>query len=140
MSAEQHRLRFHAWLVAAGLDEETADVILMTMAPFPWHELATKAELAELRVEMRGQFENVRNEFGSVRDEMAGTRTEMRNQFGDIRTELSGTRTEMRDQFGDIRTEMAGIRTDVRTMVFALVGFMLTIILAGAATAISFAL
>lgn len=125
MSPEQHRLRFHAWLIAAGLDEETADAILSGMSPYPWHEIATKADLATLR------------------GEVTGLRTEMYDGFADIGTEMrdefANVRSEMRDGFSDIRTEMAGLRTDVRTMMFALVGFIVAVLVAGAATAVSVA-
>ena len=47
MSTHQQRLRFLAWMIEHGLDEETADAILMSMSPFDWHELATKKDLEQ---------------------------------------------------------------------------------------------
>ncbi|MEM7285733.1 MAG: hypothetical protein AAF480_05225 [Actinomycetota bacterium] len=124
----EHRLQFHAWLIEHGLDRPTADAILMTMSPFDWHELATKKDLE--RFATKADFDGIRADLDGMRAEMGGLATKVEMQ--DLRVEL---RTEMRE----MRTEMAGIRTDLRTMTLSVVGFILAVLLAGAATAISLA-
>lgn len=133
MSTHQQRLRFLEWMLDLGLDPDTADAILMTMSPFDWHELATKKDLErfptkkdldQLRAEMSA-------EFGLIRAEMA-TKTELK--------ELStGLRTEMNGGFAQLRQEMDGLRRDVRLTFFAVLGFMLSILLAAGGAAVTLA-
>ncbi len=82
------------------------------MSPYDWHELATKSDLADLRLDMD-------------------------RRFAHVDTQLNELRLDMRDQFGDVRQEMAGLRTDVRTMLLAMIGFMLTVLLTGGGLAIT---
>lgn len=110
---EPHRLRFHEWLVELGLAPDTADAILRSMPPDDWHQLATRADLDQLRTEVRG--------------EIGELRADMRSELGD-----------MRSQLGDIRSEMGGLRTDIRTVLLALVGFILTVLLAAGGIAVGF--
>ena len=142
MSTHQQRLRFLEWMLDLGLDPDTADAILMTMSPFDWHELATKrdlerfatkadlerfatkADLDELRAETRA-------EFALVRAEMA-TKTELNDLGKELRTEMNGG-------FAQLRQEMDGLRRDVRLTFFAVLGFMLSILLAAGGAAVTLA-
>ena len=45
----------------------------------------------------------------------------------------------MDDGFRDLRTEMAGMRKEMRTILLALVGFMLSVVLAAMTTGIALA-
>ena len=57
----------------------------------PWHELATKSDVADARAATKAEFGGLRAEFGGLRTE-----------FADLRTEFSG----LRGEFVDLRTEM----------------------------------
>ena len=64
-------------------------------ATFP--HLATKADLADQRAELKG--------------EIAALRTELKGEIGTLRTEMKGEitvlRTEMKDEIGGVRLELA---------------------------------
>lgn len=122
MSTHGHRLRFLEWMLDLGLDPETADAILMTMSPFDWHELATKKDLEQFATKADLEL---------VRSEMA-TKTEL----SVLSTEL---RAEMHGGFAQLRQEMDGLRRDVRLTLFAVLGFMLSIVVAASGAAVTLA-
>lgn len=138
----EHRLQFHAWLIEHGLDRPTADAILMTMSPFDWHELATKKDLERFASKadvdaIRADLDGIRTDLDGIDTKVGGIETDM----GGLATkvEMQDLRVELRTEMREMRIEMAGIRTDVRTMTLSVVGFILAVLLAGAATAISLA-
>jgi len=92
-----------------------------------------KAEIGDLRTEMRTEFATVR---GEVREGFAATRGEMREGFAAIRGEIDGKVAELR---GDMREGFATLRGDMARdrfvqlkwsfafwlgQVFAIVGFL----------------
>ena len=67
--------------------------------------LATKADVADVRVEVEGvrtEVERVRTEVEGVRTEVEGVRTEVER----VRTEVEGVRTEVER----VRTEVASVK------------------------------
>lgn len=140
MSTHDHRLRFLEWMIELGLDHETADAILRGMAPFDWHELSTKKDLEQFatktdleRFATKADFEGfaTKADLQQVRTEMA-TKADLAS-FG---TELRG---EMNSGFAQLRLEMEGIRKDVRLVLLAVLGFMLSVVLAAAGAGITLA-
>ncbi|HJQ76429.1 MAG TPA: hypothetical protein VJ948_04105, partial [Acidimicrobiia bacterium] len=79
---------------------------LLSMLPRS-DELATKADLMEVRDELRTEIGELRTE---LRTEMGELRTEMgelRTEVGGLRTEVGGLRTELGTEVAFLRQEMA---------------------------------
>jgi chromosome segregation ATPase len=70
--------------------------------------LATKAELIDLRSEMR-------TEFAGVQREMTELRSEMRTEFAGVQREMTELRSEMRTEFAGVRREMTELRSETKT-------------------------
>ena len=64
-------LRMQRRLREVGFPDEQADVITEEIAALVTGELATKADLRELRTEMRDEFAEVRGEIAEVKGEIA---------------------------------------------------------------------
>ena len=66
---------------------------------------ATKADLADLRTDLKS--------------EMVGLRTELKSEMADLKSEMAGLRTELKSEMADSRaefkSEMAGLRTDFKS-------------------------
>lgn len=82
--------------------------------------LATKADLAELRADFAELRADVRTEVAELRTEIAELRTE-------VRTEIAELRTEVRTEIAGVRTEIAGVRTDLQGQVSEIKGEVRTI-------------
>jgi hypothetical protein len=143
---ERSRLTFHAWLVHHDLDDEVASAILGVMPPFDWHEIPKKDDLAISFADVDRRFEQVDRRFEQVDkrfdqvdkrfDQVDGRLDRLEHQLEE-RTDLLVRR--MDDGFRDLRTEMAGMRKEMRTILLALVGFMLSVVLAAMTTGIALA-
>lgn len=72
----------------------------------PWHELATKTDVADARAATKAEFGGLRAEFGGLRAEFGGLRAE----FGGLRTEFA----DLRAEFGGLRAEFVDLRTEMR--------------------------
>ena len=72
---------------------------IVTMLPF----LATKADIADLRTELK--------------TEIGGLRAELKSDVADLRTELKtdigGLRAELKSDIGGLRTEVASLETRI---------------------------
>ena len=77
--------------------------------------LATREDIAEVKVEMAELRSEVRTEIAGVKTEMAELRSELRTEMAElrseVRTEIAGVKTEM----AELRTEIAELRSEVRT-------------------------
>ena len=79
-----------------------------------------RAEVAELRTEVRTDIAEVRTEIAEVRTEIAELRAEMRTEIAEVRTDIAELRAEMRTEIAEVRTEMAELRMEVRTDIAAM--------------------
>src|SRR6266446_1188688 len=86
-------------------------------------ELATKAELADLRSETKAESAALRAE----------TKTASASLRGEMQAALAGLRSETKAEFGDVRREMAELRLEIMQQptrrqsifdVFAIVGLI----------------
>ena len=68
--------------------------------------LATREDIAEVKVEMA----ELRSE---VRTEIAGVKTEMAELRSELRTEMAELRSEVRTEIAGVKTEMAELRTEI---------------------------
>jgi hypothetical protein len=65
-----------------------ADTFINLMPPFDWTDVATKADLAELRADLRADMAELR---GDLRAEMAQLGGELRADMGELRGDLQKT-------------------------------------------------
>ena len=100
------------------LGEEEAGALLNEFPAGEGDELVTKqflrAELADLRGDLRAEFGDLRAEFGDLRAE-----------FGDLRAQFGDLRGGLRAEIGDLRVEMhAGFRRQTMAMMTIVVSAM----------------
>ena len=81
-------LKFARSLKAAGADERLAEAIAEGVAGVDASELATRTDVAELRAEMADLRAEMRTEIAQVRTEMAALRTELRTDIAALRSEM----------------------------------------------------
>ena len=144
---ERHRIRFHGWLVQHDLDQEVADAILATMPPYDWHELAAKSDLAQLEQRLDVRFARIDTQFALVQGQFDSV--EARFQAFDARFQAADRRFDALDgrfdgvdhrfdaldgRFDRTDNSLAGLATEVRVMLFAVVGMIVSVLLAATAT------
>ena len=78
------------------------------------HLPATRADIENLLVVVKTDFEGLRTGFEGLRTDFEGLRTD----FGGLRTDFEGLRTD----FGELRTEFGVLRTDVKNEIETQVG------------------
>lgn len=88
------------------------------MPPFDWHEIPKKADIDR-------RFSQIDARFSQVDARL------------DAQTDVICRR--MDEGFRDLRVEMAGMRKEMRTILLALVGFMLSVVLGVMTTGIALA-
>jgi ribosomal protein L29 len=92
--------------------------------------LATKAELIDLRSEMRTEFAGVQREMTELRSEMrtefAGVRREMTELRSETKTEIADLRTELKSEIAELRVEILQRPTRRQAVfdIFAIVGLI----------------
>ncbi len=112
--SQQHRTSIHDGLSPI----VGADAVEALLSEFPATELdrpATegfvRAEIADLRGEVRTEFANVRGEItvlrGEMRTEFANVRGEIADLRGEMRTEFAAVRGELHDEIQGLRAEFA---------------------------------
>jgi predicted nucleic acid-binding Zn-ribbon protein len=90
---------------------EQAEALAEALAEASQGDLATKADIAELRAEI-----------AEVRTEIADLRTE-------LKTEIAGLRTELKAEIADVRSEIAAVRTELLKWIIGAIGFQTVVIL-----------
>lgn len=106
------------------LSQEAMDVL----PPVGWGDIARRQDIANLEL--------------AYRADMAELRGEVRTQVAAMRMEMADVRSEMRTEFATVRTEITHVRDDMsaamRTQLFAMIGSMFTLAgLTWAATSIT---
>ncbi|AEB09492.1 hypothetical protein [Desulfobacca acetoxidans] len=69
-------------------------------------ELATKADVANLRAEVKEDIANLRTEIANLRTETANLRTEVKDDLGNLRTEIKTDITRLDGELKSIRLWM----------------------------------
>ncbi len=87
-----------------------ADAAMEAMPPLDYQQLVTKADLANLGIELRGEMAELR---GGLRGEMAELRGELRGgvagvlgEIAELRGEIAGVRGEISELRGDLKVDM----------------------------------
>ncbi len=130
---ERDRIRFHGWLVDHDLDREVADAILATMPPYDWHELATKTDLAVLEQRMDAQFTLVYERMDMRFALVDGRFDSMDTRFDGMDRRLDG----MDRRLDNMDSRLGGIAQEMRTILFTMIGLIVSILLAGGAVLVA---
>ena len=100
-------------LLEGGMPELQATAIVRALADADVGQLATKADLADLRTDVHTEIAAVRTEIEALRADM---RTEIAALRADMRTEIAGVRTELETLRAELRTEIADVRGDFKAL------------------------
>jgi hypothetical protein len=109
-----------------------ADAAMEAMPPLDYDQLATKTDVTNLGIELRGEMAEMRGEMAEMRSglhgEMAGLRSGLHGEMAGLRGEIAGVRGEISELRGDLKNDMANqlrimMLTQVTTIA-AVVGVM----------------
>ncbi len=123
---ESKRIRFHQWLITHDLEQEIADAILSAMQPFDWHELATRSDI----VGTRADIATVKSDVGVLKVDVATLKTDITT----LKTDVTTIQTEMNRRFDLTDDRLKGVAHEVRALIFAMMGVIVSVLLAGAAS------
>jgi chromosome segregation ATPase len=119
-------------------EEATADML----AQFPSRDVdepttradlnLLRAEMGELRAELRGEMgelrAELRGEMGELRAEMGELRAELRAEMGELRAEMGGLRAELRAEMGELRIDMHRLHNRTLLALAALISAATTVL------------
>ena len=108
---ERLRLSIHTQLTEL-LGSEEATALIEHIMPVPWHDVATKDDLENLRVELRADV-------AVLSRDMDVLRADMGRDMADLRTEMAGLRTEMYQGFAAQTRWLMGYVTALSAVVLA---------------------
>ena len=113
---ESQRIQLHQAL-GRQIGEEMAGVLMSSLPPFDWNQVATKDDLKVFatRDEMNVKFAEIRTEMAELRGEVAA---EMETFRGVITSDMAALRGELTSKMGDLRVELYNsLRSNTLTMV-----------------------
>ena len=119
-------LRMRRRLLEAGFPDQQADAITEEIANIVTGELATKADLRELRNEMADRFGGVQGEIAGVRTELQAEIAEVRSEVSQVKNEIAGVKGEIanvRNEIADVRNEIADVRSEVGDLKVSIADF-----------------
>lgn len=106
------------------LGPDAATTLIEHLPPVGWADVATRHDLAGLEQRIDLRFERVEERFERVEERIKAAMSEFRATFEhELRTQSSGFEHELRAQSSAFGHEL---RAQTATMVFALVGVVLT--------------
>lgn len=136
MATERQRNDLREWL-SQTLPPELAEVIMESLPPFRWDQLATKDDVREIRADldlvkgdiatMKTDVDTMQTDVDILKTDVAGLTTEM-STFS-IRLEESETRSVLRNEAMEHRLagEMRRLYVDqTRLLFFAMIGAIFT--------------
>jgi len=125
--SEESRHHLYQRLEAV-LGPQEATTLMEHLPPVGWADVATKQDLATLRIATNAAIEGLRAEVGGLRGEVGGLRAEvggLRGEVGGLRGEVDGLRGEvvgLRADLGVMGGEVVGLRADLGVMGGEVVG------------------
>ena len=131
-ASEEKRLALRKRLIEV-LGEEEAEVLMESLPPFDWHQLATKKDLSVLegkieanKAAIEASEERLRTEmdagFANIRTEMDGKFAKVDAGFAKVDAEFAKVDAEFTKLRGDMALQFA---RQTRTMVFTMLGVSL---------------
>ncbi|WOJ91801.1 DUF1640 domain-containing protein (plasmid) [Methylocapsa polymorpha] len=100
---------------------EQAESLAEALGEATQGDLATKADLAAVKAELKNDIAELRTE---LKGDIAALRTELKSDNSALRTELKG-------EIGELRTKIAETKTDILKWIIGAIGFQ-TIVILGA--------
>ena len=83
-----------------------ADLLLEALPPMDTSQIATKTDVDNVRIELRGEMSELRGEFAELRGEFAELRGEMATEFASVRSEMTTEFASVRGEVSDLRSEL----------------------------------
>jgi len=113
MSVSFDTLSFAKRLTEAGEKPAVAEAHAMALKEFVMDAIATKADIQALGRSLGEEIQDVRDEIADIRVETRGELAKVRSEIAEVRTEMRGefanVRSEMRDEFVKVRSEISGL-------------------------------
>ena len=106
-------LRMQRRLRGVGVPQEQAEVFAEEVAHILSSQVATKADLQELRNEMLGKFAGVDSKFAGVDGKFA----EVNEKIAELATRIA----ELRNEMAELRNEVADLKTGITKWVVGLI-------------------
>lgn len=91
--------------------EPLATALTEQIPPMASSDIATKQDVDNLAVQLRGEMSELRGEMSELRGELRGEMSELR---GELRGETTALRGELLGQFAELRGEFAELRGEFR--------------------------
>lgn len=112
-------------LKASGFEETQAEAVVATVRDAVSDNVATKADVGELRVELKTDIAELRADMGELRAELKTDIGELRADMGALRAELKADVGELRAEFkadvaelrAEFKAEMGELRASMYRMV-----------------------
>ena len=112
---------------AAGVERRQAEGIAMTMRDAVTFGAATKADVGDVKTELKEDIADVRREVAAVKAELKEDIADVRREVGDVKTELkediAGLRTEL-------KADMANLEIRLMKVILAVAGGQAALIVA----------
>ena len=112
---------------AAGVERRQAEGIAMTMRDAVTLGAATKADVGDVKTELKEDIADVRREVAAVKAELKEDIADVRREVGDVKTELkediAGLRTEL-------KADMANLEIRLMKVILAVAGGQAALIVA----------
>ena len=102
------KLAFLDRLRAAGFDEPQARAMADGLDQALREEVATKSDIAALRVEFKSELGTLRGELGTVKGELGTLRGELGALKNEFRSEMGALKSELRVEMGALKSELRG--------------------------------
>jgi HAMP domain-containing protein len=127
---EQERIRLRQE-VSQVTNDDTADILMRSLPPTGWNDLATKKDLESLELATRADVEALRFSTEIMRAELkhdiADVRAELKHDIEtqaqalrlDFSTQLNEFKVDVATEFGKVRTEMADMRSSLEKAMHA---------------------
>lgn len=123
LASEQKRHLLRNRLIEI-LGEEEAEVLMDSLPPVYWHDLATKADLKATNEAIEANKAAIEANKKAIEASEQRLRSEMQAGFDGIRTEMNGKFAQVEGEFTKFRGEMAlQFAQQTRTMVFTMLAF-----------------
>jgi uncharacterized small protein (DUF1192 family) len=106
---------------------EQAETLAEALGEAAHGDLATKADLAALRSELKTDIAGVRTEIAAVKAEL---KADIAGVKAELKADIAAVRTELKADIAAVRTEIAEVKADILKWVVGAIGFQTVVILA----------
>ena len=121
-ASEQKRLALRNRLIEV-LGREEAEVLMESLPPFDWHQLATKNDVFALKGDIEANRTAIEANRTAIEASEQRLRTEMHAGFANIRSETASEFKALRAENKEFRGEISlQLARQTRTMVFTMLG------------------